>query len=223
MVLSGHNELNIQQRPKDVGYKIPFSIAIFQEKPAIPLCPFFEIVCSMTNQNNAAKEFPNRNQSFQRPPWWLLATVTWFGSGLAPRAPGTFGTIAALPFAAILVWAVGEQWAHLALGLATLIVFFLGWWASAAYVIHTGHQDPGLVVIDEVAGMWLTLMVAPTNPWSYVLGFIAFRIFDILKPWPVCLADRSIHGGLGIMLDDILAAGYAALALWLSLQAVSLL
>ncbi len=79
------------------------------------------------------------------------------------------------------------------------------------------------MVIDEVAGMWLTLMVAPTNPWSYLLSFIAFRIFDILKPWPVYLADRSIHGGLGIMLDDLLAAGYAALTLWLSLQAVSLL
>lgn len=154
-------------------------------------------------------------------PWWLLGTVTWFGSGLSPKAPGTMGSIAALPFAAALVWLVGEPSARLALILAAAVVFCVGWAASAAYVQRTDHQDPGLIVIDEVAGMWLTLAVAPTDPWAYLLGFIAFRIADILKPWPVCYFDRTLHGGLGIMFDDILAAGYAAFGLWVSLQALS--
>jgi phosphatidylglycerophosphatase A len=171
----------------------------------------------MTTGENISKE----TKSSQTIPWLLLGTVTWFGSGLSPKAPGTMGSLAALPFAAALVWVVGEPWARLALCLASVAVFFIGWAASAVYVARSGRQDPGLVVIDEVAGMWLTLVVAPTNPWAYLLGFIAFRIADILKPWPVCYFDRTLHGGLGIMVDDILAAGYAALGLWVSLQALS--
>jgi phosphatidylglycerophosphatase A len=167
------------------------------------------------------ENIPKETKSPQTIPWWLLGIVTWFGSGLSPKAPGTMGSLAALPFAAALVWGVGDSWARLALCLAAAAVFLIGWAASAAYVARSGRQDPGLVVIDEVAGMWLTLVVAPTNPWAYLLGFIAFRIADILKPWPVCYFDRTLHGGLGIMVDDILAAGYAALGLWVSLQALS--
>lgn len=73
--------------------------------------------------------------------------------------------------------------------------------------------DPGEIVIDEVAGQWLALLSAPLTPLAYALVFLLFRIFDICKPWPVRWADRQVPGGLGIMLDDLLAAVYAALAL----------
>ena len=70
-------------------------------------------------------------------------------------------------------------------------------------------EDPGAIVIDEVAGQWLVLVAAPLDPLAYALAFLLFRIFDIWKPWPVRWADRHVKGGLGIMLDDILAAIYA--------------
>ena len=82
------------------------------------------------------------------------------------------------------------------------------------YVEAAGQADPGAVVIDEVAGQWLALIAIPLDPLLYLLAFLAFRLFDILKPWPVGWADREVKGGLGIMLDDALAADYAAAVLW---------
>jgi phosphatidylglycerophosphatase A len=93
---------------------------------------------------------------------------------------------------------------------ATLLVFFLGWRASTVYVARTGTEDPGAIVIDEVAGQWLVLVVAPLDVWYFLLGFVLFRLFDIVKPWPVSWADRRIKGGLGVMLDDMLAGVYGA-------------
>lgn len=130
--------------------------------------------------------------------------ATWFGAGLLPWIPGTWGSAAALPFAWVLMTLGGP----LALLAATVICFGFGWWASSVYVRLTGTEDPGEVVIDEVAGQWLVLLAAPLDPLSYAIAFVLFRIFDIWKPWPVSWADRKIGGGLGIMLDDILAAGY---------------
>jgi phosphatidylglycerophosphatase A len=78
-------------------------------------------------------------------------------------------------------------------------------------------KDPSAIVIDEVAGQWLVLLGAAPNPLSYVLAFVLFRVFDIWKPWPVSWADRRLAGGLGIMLDDLLAAVYAVLALFVLL------
>ncbi|CCQ73470.1 phosphatidylglycerophosphatase A [Magnetospira sp. QH-2] len=137
-------------------------------------------------------------------PVTLLAT--WFGSGLLPRMPGTWGSIAALPFAWILVGIGG--WPLLLA--ATAVIFPVGVWSGGLYATREGREDPGPVVIDEVAGQWLTLVVVPLDPLLYGIGFLLFRVFDITKPWPVSLADRKIKGGLGIMLDDILAAFYAA-------------
>lgn len=91
---------------------------------------------------------------------------------------------------------------------AAIICFGVGWWASSVYVRRTGTEDPGEVVIDEVAGQWITLLAAPLDPLSYAMAFFLFRAFDIWKPWPVGWADRRIGGGLGIMLDDILAGAY---------------
>lgn len=143
-------------------------------------------------------------------PWPLTLVVTWFGLGLVPRAPGTFGSLGALPLAMLISWAAGP-WALVA---ASFAVFGLGWWASEVYVRRVRQKDPGQVVIDEVAGQWLTLAAAPLDPLSYALGFVFFRIFDIFKPWPVSWADRRLSGGLGIMADDMFAGVYAGVALW---------
>lgn len=132
----------------------------------------------------------------------LIATV--FGTGLAPVAAGTAGSAVAVPLAALIYWAGGP----LSLFIATVIVFAVGWWASTAYVARTDTEDPGAIVIDEVAGQWLVLAVAPLNVWYFLLGFALFRLFDIVKPWPVSWADRKIKGGLGVMLDDMLAGVY---------------
>ena len=96
---------------------------------------------------------------------------------------------------------------------ASLVCFGLGWWASAIYVARTGASDPSEVVIDEVAGQWLVLAVSPLDPLSYLVGFALFRLFDIWKPWPISWADQRVGGGLGVMLDDILAAGYGMIGM----------
>lgn len=139
------------------------------------------------------------------PAWHPAALLaTWFGSGLLPWLPGTWGSLAALPFAWLLHMAGGP----LALGLASAVVFALGWWAAEVYVTRAGIDDPGAIVVDEVVGQWLVLLLLPRDLWLYALAFIAFRVFDIAKPWPVRWADRYIKGGLGVMLDDVLAALY---------------
>ena len=139
---------------------------------------------------------------------------TWFGAGLLPKAPGTWGSLAALPFA----WAMTMWGGPSVLAIATLLVSVFGWWVADLYVRRTGVTDPGEVVIDEVAGQWLTLLAVPPDPILYLVGFILFRVFDIFKPWPVGWADREIGGGLGVMVDDLLAGLYAALCLTGALQ-----
>ena len=144
-----------------------------------------------------------------------ILLATWFGSGLLPFMPGTWGSLAALPFA----WALHMSFAWTWLALAILAVFVIGLWAASGYIARLGGDDPGPVVIDEVAGQWLTLLpaayLAPLapDPLTYLVGFVLFRVADIFKPWPASWADKKIHGGLGIMLDDILAAVYSGLAL----------
>ncbi len=131
--------------------------------------------------------------------------ATWLGSGLLPKIPGTWGSLAALPFAAALAW-LGGPWL---LAGAAVLVFLVGIWASDLYARRHGLEDPGSVVVDEVAGQWMTLVPVALQLEYYPLAFLLFRIFDILKPWPVSLADRKLKGGFGIMADDILAAVYA--------------
>lgn len=140
-------------------------------------------------------------------PAGLLAL--WFGVGLAPKAPGSWASAAALPLAWLLFVTAGP-WAVLA---GAAAVFFLGVWASAVTAARMGEADPASVVIDEVAGQLLVLAVVPADPLLYGAGFVLFRIADIFKPWPVSWADRRVKGGLGIMLDDVLAAVYAGAAL----------
>jgi phosphatidylglycerophosphatase A len=142
-----------------------------------------------------------------RDPAALLAT--WFGAGLLPKAPGTWGSLAALPFAWLIVSVGGGT----ALAIAILLVFALGWWAAERTAQAIGLEDPGCIVIDEVAGQWLVLLATPPDVLHYLIGFLLFRIFDIKKPWPVGWADRHIKGGLGIMFDDVLAGIYGLIVM----------
>jgi phosphatidylglycerophosphatase A len=131
-----------------------------------------------------------------------------FGSGLAPRAPGTFGTLAAVPL--YLLCAQLPLYVYL---LAVVAAFVLGVYLCGRTARALGvHDHPG-IVWDEVVGFLVTMMFAPPGWWWIVLGFAAFRLFDIWKPWPIRALDRSVHGGLGIMLDDVLAGLAAALCL----------
>lgn len=135
--------------------------------------------------------------------------VTWFGIGWLPRAPGSWGSLAALPFA----WAIEQIGGPGLLALAALALFALGCWGSDIALRATQTRDPGWIVIDEVVGQWLTLLAAPASLLGYAAGFLLFRLFDIWKPWPVSLADRKLESGFGVMADDVLAAVYAALVL----------
>lgn len=141
-----------------------------------------------------------------------------FGAGLSPKAPGTVGTLWA--WASFLVM---QLWLTPAgQGLAIAVALVAGWWASTTTINHLGDADPGQVVIDEVAAFWLVLwLVMPTGFLGQLVAFGLFRYFDAAKPGPVGWADRLFHGlgwrgGLGVMLDDLVAAFCTLLviALW---------
>jgi phosphatidylglycerophosphatase A len=119
--------------------------------------------------------------------------------------PGTWASLAALPCA----WAIRVWFGAWALAIATVIAFGLGCWASARVAGDSGIKDPGFVVIDEIAAQWLVLVALPARPNFYAAAFLAFRLFDIWKPFPIGWFDRTVKGGLGIMLDDVMAAIYA--------------
>ncbi|RIK94469.1 MAG: phosphatidylglycerophosphatase A [Proteobacteria bacterium] len=138
--------------------------------------------------------------------------ATWFGVGRLPKAPGTWGSLAAL-FLGVPILLQPHGAALLLTG--SLIVFAVGIWAARTYAQSIGVKDPKEVVVDEVAGQWLALTVAnPYDPLTLILAFALFRLFDILKPWPISVLDRRLPGGLGIMADDMAAGGVAALALY---------
>lgn len=139
--------------------------------------------------------------------------ATWFGAGLLPWAPGTWGSLAALPFAWLIAWLLGAR----ALLVATAALFFIGWWAAAQVARASGIKDDRSIVVDEVAGQWLTLAVTPPDAVGYCAGFLLFRLCDIAKPWPARWIDEHLSGGFGIMADDIVAGFYAATALVLLL------
>ncbi len=131
------------------------------------------------------------------------------GSGAAPRAPGTFGTLAAMPF--ILLW---QQLPPGGYALVLVLSTLLGIWLCHRTSADLGVHDHGGIVWDEFVGVWIALWLAPTG-WGWLIaGFLLFRLFDIWKPWPIGWVDRRVHGGLGIMLDDIIA-GFMALGVLL--------
>ncbi len=137
------------------------------------------------------------------------AIATWFGVGLLPKAPGTWGSLAALPFAWLIAVYAGQLW----LLAAAAVLFATGTAASQAYGRAKGVADSPEIVVDEVAGQWLTLTVVPPDVLLYAVGFVLFRIADIVKPWPASLVDRNMKNGIGVMLDDVVAAIYASVFL----------
>jgi len=145
-----------------------------------------------------------------RPPLAGLAVATVFGVGYAPMAPGTFGSAAGL----IVWWLLPASPAVQAL--AIVAIFFAGSWGGSVAERHFGRTDPGQVVIDEVMGMLITLFLNPVGWPGAVAGFLLFRIFDVIKPYPANRLER-LHGGFGVMADDGMAAVYANLVLRLGL------
>lgn len=143
----------------------------------------------------------NARTMLVHPLGWL---ATGAGSGLSPKAPGTAGSIAGM-----LPWLLLAQLPPLAYLAVTALVFVLGTWSANWVIARTGVQDPGAVVVDEWVGLWLALFLVPAG-WGWALaGFVLFRIFDILKPWPCSWADRRLKGGMGVMIDDVFAGLYA--------------
>jgi phosphatidylglycerophosphatase A len=146
-----------------------------------------------------------------RHPAQLLALG--FGSGLSPKAPGTFGTLAAIPLYLMFSSALFE-W-QLIIVVAS---FFVGIYLCNVTATALGVHDHPAIVWDEFVGFWLTMLALPllgvNLDWLLLLlGFIFFRLFDILKPWPILWVDQKVHGGFGIMFDDVLAGVYAGLLL----------
>lgn len=153
---------------------------------------------------------PSFVQLLKNPPQML---AFGFGSGLAPKAPGTFGTLAAIPFY-FLFKELPLSYYLLMLALT----FVVGVWLCDVTSKQLGVHDHGGIVWDEMVGLWLTMTLAPAG-WLYLLlGFIFFRIFDIFKPWPIGWLDKKVSGGFGIMIDDVLAGVYAWLCLYLVSQ-----
>ena len=146
---------------------------------------------------------PPTDPSILRQPVHLLAFG--FGAGLSPRAPGTFGTLVAVP----IVWFVMQFGflAHLSFAIAAILI---GIYVCGESARRLGvHDHPG-IVWDEITGYTVTMLAAPPD-WRWLAaGFVLFRFFDIVKPWPIREADHSLSGGLGIMLDDIIAGIFAA-------------
>ncbi len=146
--------------------------------------------------------------------------TTFFYVGRLPFAPGTFGSLAALPFAYLLHRYLGFS----GLALATVFVFFIGWWATSVETRGKDNHDPSEIVIDEVVGQWIALWPFSFGLWNagidpvifpypgWIAGFLLFRLFDIKKPWPVSWADNK-ETAMGVMLDDVLAGIMAAICL----------
>lgn len=154
----------------------------------------------------------NMPPSFCSNPIHLLALG--FGSGLAPKAPGTFGTLVAIPFFWLL--------SHLSIEMylvALLIAILAGIWLCGKTSRDMGAHVHPSIVWDEFCGYWITMFATPAS-WSWIIiGFLLFRLFDIWKPYPVSWLDKNVQGGLGIMVDDM-AAGLMA---WIVIQGLQIL
>lgn len=137
---------------------------------------------------------------------WLACGL---GAGTLPRAPGTFGSLVAIPLYVLM--APLELWLY---GLAVIALFVLGIWLCGRTAQDLGVPDHPAIVWDEIVGMLIALMPVASG-WIWVAaGFLLFRLFDVWKPFPIGWLDRRVHGGIGIMLDDAAAGLAAALVLW---------
>ncbi|MCB9991471.1 MAG: phosphatidylglycerophosphatase A [Rhodospirillales bacterium] len=139
------------------------------------------------------------------PAIWL---ATWFGCGLIKKAPGTWGTLGGLPLGVLFLYETG--WPGLLA--ATILMAIVGYMAADRFEKSTGTHDAGAIVVDEVVGIWVTLLVTPLTHIGLILAFVLFRVFDIFKPWPVSYFDK-MPGAFGVMADDVMAGLYAALCI----------
>lgn len=145
-------------------------------------------------------------------PFWHPARLitSWLGAGHLPVAPGTWGSLAALPFA----WAIAYAFGPIGLLIGCFVALVLGLWATRV-VLREGGKDPSHVVIDEVVGQWIAVLpAAPGEPWPWIAAFFAFRVFDIVKPWPASHFDSKVSGAMGVVMDDVVAGVYAAVAVY---------
>jgi len=152
------------------------------------------------------KELIN-NLNLKDPSMWI---ATWFGCGLIKGAPGTWGTLGAIPFGFAILF-----YGNIYILAGFIFIFTLiGLWASDKFEKATGTHDASAIVIDEVVGLWITLIFAKLSITSFFLSFIFFRVFDITKPWPISWVDKNIKGAKGVMFDDIVAGFAAGLCIW---------
>jgi phosphatidylglycerophosphatase A len=140
----------------------------------------------------------------------LVAHVlsVWFGCGHFPKAPGTAGTVGAIPLYLLL-----RPHGLRAVAIAAVVVTVVGIWSSSRVCSRLGTKDPQIVCIDEVAGVLIAWLGAPVGWKGLVAGFVLFRVFDQLKPWPARLAERKLPSGWGVMLDDVAAGVWALVVL----------
>ncbi len=133
-----------------------------------------------------------------------------FGSGLAPKAPGTFGSVVGALIAWCMLWLAPMHYV-----LLTIIMFGIGVWLCGASSAKLGVHDHSGIVWDEIVGMMITYFLIPKGWIWLVLGFMLFRFFDVLKPWPISWLDKRVHGGFGIMIDDVIAGVFSLAVLQL--------
>ncbi len=158
------------------------------------------------NKSSKNPKIENLNQQVLSSPVHFLAFG--FGSGLAPFAPGTFGTVAAIPLYLLM------QGLSLPIYLLiTAVVCVVGIWICGRSSELLGVHDHSGIVWDEFAGYFVTMIAAPPGWLWIIIGFALFRLFDIWKPWPISVLDKQVHGGLGIMVDDILAGVFSLVIL----------
>lgn len=135
-----------------------------------------------------------------------------FGAGLSPKAPGTIGTLVAVPVYLVMA----RYLDHVTYAMVVLGIIALGFWICGITERALGSHDHGSIVWDEIAGFLVTMYLAPVTVWSIFAGFVLFRIFDIAKPFPVSWLDRELEGGFGTVMDDVVAGIFA----WICLQAI---
>ena len=140
----------------------------------------------------------------------IVALATGLYSGKIPFAPGTWGSAFAL-----IPWYFCRGLSLVNYLIVIAVIFVVGFLTSGSAEKILDRPDPGCIVIDEILGMFITLTLAPNHPVAWLLGFMLFRIFDVLKPFPVSWFDTHLHGGIGIMMDDVMAGIYALICLQL--------
>ena len=138
----------------------------------------------------------------------IMAVATGLYIGNIPKAPGTWGSVAGL-----LLWLLFKDVTLLTYIAITAAAFVVGFFAAGSAEKILDRPDAGSIVTDEIVGMFITLTLAPAHPAAWLLGLALFRLFDITKPFPVSWFDTHIHGGIGIMMDDVMAGIYALISL----------